>query len=155
MAAPTKPGVCRRRRPKVKPESSNAGSGVEKSRPGTAQGSTARGTGEPKAHGTAEAIERGRQIAVSMMDRAEAKYRHEHGIPHLREDCESCAEEYWNNRLRPVHYREAAESLRKIADADEKADPPIGGEVDYLRGWRHAANRIESVAKDLEDGDER
>jgi hypothetical protein len=122
----------------VKPESSNAGSGVEKSRPGTAQGSTARGTGEPRAHGGAEAIESGRQIAVSMMDRAEAKYRHEHGQPHTREHCETCAEEYWSNRLRPVHYTEAASSLRKL-------------------GHTAAAERLESYVRDLDEeaGDER
>lgn len=59
---------------------------------------TGRGTGVREAHARPEAIERGRQIAVSMMDRAEAKYRHANGTPHLREHCETCAEEYWANR---------------------------------------------------------
>ncbi|MEU5157339.1 hypothetical protein [Glycomyces sp. NPDC021274] len=116
----------------MKPESTNAGSGVEKSRPGAAQGSTGKGTSETEPYGTAESIERGRQIAVSMMDRAEAKYRHEHGQPHTREHCETCAEEYWSNRLRPVHYTEAARSLRRL---DQHA----------------AATLLESVARDFDE----
>lgn len=125
----------------MKPESTNAGSGVEKSRPGTGQGSTGKGTDQVRAHGNAESIERGRQIAVSMMDRAEAKYRHAHNQPHIREHCETCAEEYWSARLRPVHYREAAASLRKYARP--------GMHPEYVKGFISAAALLDSVAFDL------
>jgi hypothetical protein len=66
--------------------------------PAPALAASERGTGVREAHARPEAIERGRQIAVSMMDRAEAKYRHANGTPHIREHCETCAEEYWANR---------------------------------------------------------
>lgn len=95
-------------------------------------------------------IERGRQIAVSMMDRAEAKHRHEHGTPHLREHCETCAEEYWSDRLRPVHYREAAQSLRKIA-AGRISTAPDALAYARAQGLAEAADLLDSVTRDLED----
>lgn len=52
---------------------------------------------------------------------------------------------------RPVHYREAAASIRDMADADETAEPPIGGETNYLLGMRRAADRLGSVARDLDE----
>jgi hypothetical protein len=110
-----------------------------------------RGTGVREAHGTAQAFEEGRRIAVSMMDRAEAKYRHENGIPHLREHCETCAEEYWSNRLRSVHYREAAESIRKYADGLKFAF-----DATAAVGMRRAAGLLDSTARDLSGpGEER
>jgi hypothetical protein len=39
-------------------------------------------------------IERGRQIAMAMMDRAEARWRHEHKQAHNRAHCELCAPEF-------------------------------------------------------------
>lgn len=103
-------------------------------------------TGVPETLSEAQAIESGRQIAVSMMDRAEAKYRHEHGQPHLREHCEACAEEYWANHLRPVHYREAAASLRAIAAANRDVQSEA-----YINGIESAAGRLDSVARDLDE----
>lgn len=102
--------------------------------PETPQGHPSEGTGVPGPEKPAQAVERGRQIAVSMMDRAEAAYRHEHGQPHTREHCESCAEEYWRTRLAPAHYREAAASLRAL-------------------GHDTAAELLDSTARDLEEGD--
>lgn len=128
----------------MRSESSNAGSGVEKSRPGAVLGSTGKGTSETEPYGTAESIERGRQIAVSMMDRAEAKHRHEHGQPHTREHCETCAEEYWTNRLRPVHDREAAASIEAFAAHLRSGFPNGTGQSteDYLRGIEAAAKYL-------------
>lgn len=37
-------------------------------------------------------IERGRLIAENMMNRAEAKWRHEQGQPHIMAHCEHCAD---------------------------------------------------------------
>lgn len=87
--------------------------------------------------------ERGRQIAVSMMDRAEAVYRHNLGQPHVRGHCETCAEEHWAARLRPVHYREAARSLRVLLDGLLPID-------DRTMGIRYAATCLERTAQDLE-----
>jgi len=90
-------------------------------------------TGVSETLSVAQAVESGRRIAVSMMDRAEAKHRHEYGQPHIREHCETCAEEYWSDCLRPVHYRELADSL-------DHTHPD-------------AARRIRSYVKDLEDSE--
>jgi uncharacterized protein (DUF433 family) len=61
------------------------------------------------------------------------------------------------NALKARHYLDAAASIRKLADADENAEPPIGGEVNYLLGMRRAAERLESYVRDLDEeaGDER
>jgi len=74
----------------------------------------------------------GRQIAESMMDRAEARYRHEHGQPHRRDRCEDCAVQAVVDAVRPVHYQEAAASLRRL-------------------GHDAAADLLDSVARDLTD----
>ena len=120
-AAANLTGTAHQGMPRPPAETNGDGLAVEK-----------RGTGERKAHGGAEAVERGRQIAVSMMDRAEAKHRHANRTPHLREHCETCAEEYWRDRLRPVHYTEAAQSLRNL-------------------GHTAAAERLESYVRDLDE----
>jgi hypothetical protein len=121
----------------------------------TAGTETDRGTGERGTHGRSEvvSIEHGRQIAMTAMDLAEARWRHEHGQPHRREHCEACAREAVAEAARPVHYREAAKSIRAMADADEAAEPPIGCEINYLRGLRRAADLLDSTAHDLEDGE--
>ena len=121
------------------------------SSPGTVQESMDRGTGDLRPHDSLQTID-GRQLTgPEVISRVLVLA---FGTRHNREHIGELAD-HLDAALRIVHYREVVASLRKIADADEKAEPPIGGEVDYLRGWRHAANRIESVVKDLEDGDER
>jgi hypothetical protein len=57
------------------------------------------------------------------------------------------------NALKPFHFREAAASIRAMADADEAAKPPIGCEINYLRGLRRAADLLDSTAKDPEGGE--
>jgi hypothetical protein len=55
---------------------------------------------------------------------------------------------------RPVHYREAAVSLRAIATAwrfEMHTDHPVTAE--FCTGISYAAERLESVAKDLEEGE--
>jgi hypothetical protein len=136
----------------------------EKRRPATQPGAgatdaagteTDRGTGERGTHGRSEvvSIEHGRQIAMTAMDLAEARWRHEHGQPHRREHCEACARQAVAEAARPVHYREAAKSIRAMADADEAAEPPIGCEINYLRGLRRAADLLDSTARDLTEGE--
>jgi len=120
------------------------------SAPGAVQGSTDRGTGELKPHDSLQTIDGRHLTGPQVISRVLVLA---FGTRHNREHIGEIAD-HLDAALRILHYREVVASLRKIADADEKADPPIGGEVDYLRGWRHAANRIESVAKDLEDGNQ-
>ncbi|THV25989.1 hypothetical protein [Glycomyces paridis] len=116
----------------------------------TADADSGRGTGVAETLTGAQEYENGRRIAVSMMDRAEAKHRHANGTPHLREHCETCAEEYWSNRLRPVHNREAAASLRAYVAAQPSIDPDDRHACGYRDGIIWAAERLESVAKDDE-----
>jgi hypothetical protein len=111
----------------------------------TAGTETDRGTGERGPHGRSEAIEQGRQIAMTAMDLAEARYRHERGQVHRREHCEDCAREAVAAAARPVHYREAAASLRNYAHR--------GMHPERFRAFRDAADLLASTARDLTEGD--
>jgi len=82
------------------------------------------------------------------MDRAEAKHRHANGTPHVREHCETCAEEYWAQRLKPAHYREAAADLRKVGAARVKEAPDVVARAVGL-GIEEAARLLDSYARDL------
>lgn len=66
-----------------------------------------------------------------------------HNRDHVREIAEHIDAE-----LRPVHYREAAGSIRAIAE-----DPAWAWSAAHSEGMRHAAELLDSVARDLEDGD--
>jgi len=92
----------------------------------------------------------GRQIAESMMDRAEARYRHEHGQPHRRDRCEDCAREAVADAARPVHLREAAASLYRLA-ARRKATAPDAVAYARAEGLDEAATLLDHTADDLTD----
>lgn len=118
----------------------------------TAGTQNSRGTGERGPHGRSEAVEHGRQIAMTAMDLAEARWRHEHGQPHRRDHCETCAREAVADAARPGHYREAADSLDKLAAARLDTAPDA---IAYARaeGIKIAADRLRSAAKGMEDGE--
>jgi len=88
---------------------------------------------------------RGRQIAESMMDRAEARYRHEHGQPHRRDRCEDCARQAVAAAARPGHLRDAADSLRAIAEAS------TAHTEEWRAGVLYAASLLAHTADDLTD----
>lgn len=52
--------------------------------------------------------------------------------------------------LRPVHYREAAASLRAIDVID--VEPEVNS-ADYFAGIHRAADLLDSTARDLEEGE--
>jgi len=92
----------------------------------------------------------GRQIAESMMDRAEARYRHEHGQPHRRDRCEDCAREAVADAARPDHIREAAASLYRLA-ARRRATAPDAVAYARAEGLDQAADLLNRTADDLTD----
>lgn len=65
------------------------------------------------------------------------------GTRHNREHIREVAE-HIDNQTRPVHYREAAASLRALLDGLLPID-------DRTMGLRYAATRLERTARDLED----
>jgi hypothetical protein len=114
-------------------------------------GGTGSRTGGLKTQRGAEAadIEHGRQIAMTAMDLAEARYRHEHGQPHRREHCETCAREAVADAAKPGHLREAAASLRAIADHM----PDTSSAAELRPGIHYAATLIGHTADDLTEGE--
>jgi hypothetical protein len=112
-------------------------------------GGTGSRTGVLKAQRGAEAadVEHGRQIAMTAMDLAEARYRHEHGQPHRHEHCETCAREAVADAAKPGHLREAAASLRTIADHM----PDTSSAAELRPGIEYAATLLGHTADDLTD----
>jgi hypothetical protein len=103
------------------------------SAPGAVQESTDRGTGERKAHGSTQAVELVPGVWISS-GRQNGK---------TTEAITAAVE-----AARPVHYREAANSLRGYA-----AGRQIGGTYDsrFTDGITAAADRVDSYARDLDE----
>lgn len=99
------------------------------------------------------AIERGRQIAESMMDHAEARHRHERGQPHRRDQCEDCAREAVADAARRPHFLEAAASLHEIA-AHRLAKSTDALETARAEGIDQAATLLERAMQDDEGATE-
>lgn len=95
----------------------------------------------------AASIERGREIAEQMMDRAEARHRHERGQVHRRDECEDCAREAVAAAARPVHYREAIGSLRAIAEHRKHTAPDA---IAYARA-EGIEQAVTALVRGLED----